>query len=86
MRDEGSLHSNLCFVILLSSEQCSQFERFQLQHVLMVNKTSNFKTKLTGNNAEVCTVNRNTLELSHALYRRLPVTDTCSANSGQTTP
>ena len=52
----NSLHINL-----LSSEQCSQFERFRLQHVQMVNKTSSFKTKCIGNNAEASRVNRNTL-------------------------
>ena len=38
---EGLVPANLCLVtLLLSSEQCSQFERFRLQHVQMVNKTS----------------------------------------------
>ena len=40
---------NFCLVTLLSSEQCSQFERFRLQHVQMINKTSSFKVKLIGN-------------------------------------
>ena len=40
-------------VIVLFSEQ-----RFRLQHVQMVNKTSSFKLKLTGNNAEASKVNR----------------------------
>jgi len=31
---------SLCLFSLLSSEQCSQFERFHLQHVEMVNKTN----------------------------------------------
>ena len=34
---EGLLPANLCLVILLSLEQCSQFERFCLQHVQIVN-------------------------------------------------
>ena len=51
----------LCLVTLLHVEQCSQFERFRLQHVQMINKTSSFKTQLTGNNALVSRVNRNTL-------------------------
>ena len=33
MHVEGLLSANLCLVTLLSSEQCSQFERFRLQHV-----------------------------------------------------
>ena len=48
----GLLPANLCLVILLNSEQCSQFERFRLQHIQMVNKTSSFKTKFIGHNAE----------------------------------
>jgi len=32
------LPANLCLVILLSSEQCSKFEGFRLQHVQMANK------------------------------------------------
>ena len=43
---EGLLPSNLCLVTLLNSEQCLQFERFRLQHIQMVDKTSIFKTKL----------------------------------------
>ena len=35
---------NLCFVTLLSSERCSQFDRFHLQHVQIVNKPT-FKKK-----------------------------------------
>ena len=42
----------LCLVILLSSEQCSQFEIFRQQHVQMVNKPSSLKTKLVDKNAE----------------------------------
>ena len=59
---EGLLPANLCLVTLLS-EQGSQFERFHLQRVQLVNKTSSFKTKLIGNNnnAKVSRVNHNTL-------------------------
>ena len=46
--------ANLCLLTLLSSEQCSQFERVQ-----MVNKTSSFKTKLIGNKPEASRVNHN---------------------------
>ena len=58
---EVLLPANLCLVTLLSSEQCSQFERFRLQHAQMVNKTSRFKTNLNDSNAEVSRVKRNTL-------------------------
>ena len=53
------LPANLCLVTLLSSEQCSQFERFRPQDVQMLNpnKSSNFKTKLTGNTVETSRVN-----------------------------
>ena len=61
MHVEGLLPANLCLITLLSSEQCSQFERFCLQHVQMVNKTSRFKTKLIGNNAKGSRVNYNTI-------------------------
>ena len=37
---ECLLPANLCFVTLLNSGQCSQFERFRLHHVQMANKTS----------------------------------------------
>ena len=60
MHVEGLLPANSYLVILLSSEQCSQFERFCLQHIQMVTKTSKFKTKLIGNNAEASRVNCNT--------------------------
>ena len=53
MHIERLLPAKMCLVTLLSSEQCLQFERFHLQHVQMVNKTSSFKTKLTCNIAEV---------------------------------
>ena len=43
---EGLLPAKLCLFTLLSSEQCSLFERFRLQQVQMINKTSNFQTKL----------------------------------------
>ena len=52
MRVEGLLAANLCLVTILSSEQCTQFERFRLELVQMVNKTSKFKTKFIGNNAK----------------------------------
>ena len=52
MHFEGLVSANLCLVTLLSSEQCIQFERFRLQHIQMVNKTSSFKTKLVGGNAK----------------------------------
>ena len=54
---EGLLPANLCLVTLLSLEQCSVFQKFHLQHVQMVNKTSSFKIKFIGNNV----VNRNTV-------------------------
>jgi len=40
---EGLPSANLHIVTLISSEQCSQFERFRLQHVQIVNKTSSSK-------------------------------------------
>jgi len=52
MHVERLLPANLCLVNLLSSEQCSQFERFLLQPIQMVNKTCSVKTKLIGNNDE----------------------------------
>ena len=50
---EDLLPAKLCLVTLFSLE-CFflQFERFRLQLAHIVNKTSCFKTKLTGNNAE----------------------------------
>jgi len=45
------LPANLCLVTLLCLEQCSQLERFHLQHIQIVSKTSNCKTKLTCNKA-----------------------------------
>ena len=78
---EGLLPANLWSVILLILEQCLQFERFRLQHVQKVNKTSHFKTNLTGNNAEASRVNRNIAwcSLSHILHSRLPATSYCLA-------
>jgi len=61
MHVEGLLPANLCLITLLSSEYCSQFERFCLQHVQMIKKISRFKTKFIGNDAEASRVNRNTL-------------------------
>ena len=49
MHVEGLPTAKLCLVTLLSSERCPQFERFRLQHVLMVNKTTSFKTKFISN-------------------------------------
>ena len=46
-----------------------------MQHIQMVNKVSSFKTKLTGNNAEVSSVNCKTLWCSTFPYRR---EQTCS--------
>ena len=51
------MSANLCLVTVLSLEQCSEFDRFRLQHVQMVNKTSSFKTKLICNKAETSRVN-----------------------------
>ena len=45
MHVEGLLLANLCLVTLISSDQCSQFERFRLQHIQIVNKTSSFEEK-----------------------------------------
>ena len=50
---EWLLPASLYLITLLRSEQTPQFERYRLQHVQMVNKTSSFKTKLIGNNAAV---------------------------------
>ena len=81
MHVEGLLPANLCLVSLLSSEQCSQFERFCLQPVQMVNKTSSFKTKLIVNNVEASqlTIIRFDVSLSQildkildSLYKLLP--------------
>ena len=55
---ECLLSANVCLVTLLSSEQSSRLERFRLE---LDHKTSRFKTKLIGNNAEVSRVNRNAL-------------------------
>ena len=53
MHVESLQPANLCLVTLLSSEQCSQFQRLHLQQVHIVNKTSSFKTEFIGNNAQV---------------------------------
>ena len=45
MNIEGLLPANLCLVDLLSSERCSQFERFPLQHV-QTNTSSSFQNKI----------------------------------------
>ena len=57
MHVEVSLAANLCLITSLSPKQCSQYERFCVQHVQMVNKTCNFKTKMIGNNADASRVN-----------------------------
>ena len=56
---EGLLPVSLCLVTLLSLEQCLHFERSH-HHDEMVNKTSSFKTKLTGNNAKASRIKCNT--------------------------
>ena len=60
MHVEGLLPANVCLVTSLTSEQCLQFERFRMQHIQVVNKRSNFKTKLIGNNANISAINRST--------------------------
>ena len=47
------LPTNLCLVTLLSSDTFSQFERFRLHHVRLVNKQSICRTKNIDNNAEM---------------------------------
>ena len=54
---EGLPSANVCLVTLLSPKQCSH----DVQHIKIVNKTSSFKIKLTGNNAKVSRVNCNNL-------------------------
>ena len=58
MHDKGLLSANLCLVsyFIKLGTICSTFERVHLQ-VKMVNKTSSFKTKLIGSNAETSKVN-----------------------------
>ena len=58
MHVEGLLPDNVGLFYFLRSVQCSQYERFRLQHVQMVNNTSSFKPKLIGNNADASRVNR----------------------------
>jgi len=58
---DGFLPVVLCVVSLLSSEECSQFDRFHPQHIQMVKKTNCFKTKVIGNNAMASRVNCNIL-------------------------
>ena len=86
MQFEALLRVNLCLIALLSSEQCSQFERFRMQHVQMVNKMPCFKTKCIGNNnAEASRVNCNIFWcLTFPRSRQQnPHSNYCSANSGQ---
>ena len=75
------LFHSLCLVTLLSSEQCSQFERFCLQHDQMVNKMSSFKTKLINNWGEVSSPFD--VSLCHVLDSRYALTNCCNANFGQ---
>ena len=79
---EGFLPASLCLVTLFNSEPCSQFERFHLQHVQMVNKTSSFKTKLLGYDAKASRIHF-TFDVSHShvLEGRLPVGNHSSAYS-----
>ena len=56
--------SKLSLVTLLSPEQCSQFERFHLQHILMVSLHP-VKNKMIDQNAEASRVNSNTLSHVH---------------------
>ena len=79
---EGLMYASLCLITLLSLEQCSK--HFRLQHVQIVNKTSSFKKKLIGSNAEASRVNAIPFEvyLSHVLHSRLPVINYCPVNSG----
>jgi len=61
MHFEGPLPNKLCLVASSSLEQCQPFEIFRLQHVQMTSTTLRFDTKLIGNKADVCRINRNTL-------------------------
>ena len=86
MHVEGLLPANLCLYTVLRMQQ---FERFHPQHVQMVNKTSNFKTKLIGNNAEASRVIP-VIPQYHFMFNFptfytyfFPLTNYCRANSGQ---
>ena len=57
MHVEGLLRANCFLSYFIKLEKSSQFERFHLQHVQMVNKISSFKTTLIGNNVRACSVN-----------------------------
>ena len=46
MHVEGLLPDYLCLVTLLSSEQNEQFERFCLQLIQIIKRTSSFKIKM----------------------------------------
>ena len=46
MHVEGLLLANLCLVTLLSSDECSQVERFLLQDFEIVKKTIQFQKKI----------------------------------------
>ena len=61
MHVEGLLPVNLYLVTLVSLEHCSKIERFRLQRIQMVKKTSSFKTELIGSSAKVSRVNSNDL-------------------------
>jgi len=60
---------SVCLITLVSSEEWSQFERFRLQPVQMVKKTSRYKAKLS-NNAEASRVN-NSSRQHNSGYRLL---------------
>ena len=70
MHVEVLVSASLCLVTLLSSKLRSQFERFRLHHVQIVNETFSFITKLVSNNAEASRIYRNTLIsiISNVLY------------------
>ena len=63
-------------VYLLSSEQFIKFERFPLQRVQMVNKSSSLKAKMIGNimlrRTELMAITFD-VYLSHVLDNRLPL-------------
>ena len=61
MHVEGLVPEYLYLVTLLSSEQDEEFERFCLQLIQIINRTSSFKIKWIGNNAKASRVNHNSL-------------------------
>ena len=76
----------ISLVTLLSLEQCTQFERFRLQHVQTVNKTPSYTTKLIENNDDVCSVNRNEYSLALSLPRSRQLTSLYNALLGELWP